>query len=135
MPELASSEDDSEDEPERNHILDSAARRARQARNPELMKSVEILQMVSRVWNEENPVDFLLFPYALAKVCPDRKPILLKRPYYWTRVVLSVDYENPTPLEDAQEIFRITAPRLLEVSIRHYMPRKTITIRTWRKKR
>lgn len=88
---------------------------------PELAssKSMEILQMESRVWNEENPFDLTLFPYALAKVCPDWKLILFKRPY-WTRVVLSVDYENPTPLEDPQEIFRITAPRLLEVSIGHY---------------
>ena len=62
----------------------------------------------------------LLFPYALAEVCPDWKLDLLERPYYWTHVVLSVDYECTTLLEDAEEIFQITAPRFLEVLIGHY---------------
>ncbi|KIM41151.1 hypothetical protein M413DRAFT_28216 [Hebeloma cylindrosporum] len=120
MPELDGSEEGSDDEPEPNHALNAAARSARQARNPELMKSMENQQMENRVWNEAHLFDRTLFPYALAKVCNDWKHILLQRPYYWTRVVLSVDYENATPLEDAEEIFRITAPRLLEVSIGHY---------------
>jgi len=95
---------------------------------------MEILQMESRVWNDDNLFDLTLFLTHWPKyVCPDWKLILFKRPY-WTRVVLSVDYENPTPLEDAQEIFRITAPRLLEVSMGTITPRATVTIRTWRKK-
>ena len=121
MPELDSSGEDSDDELEPNHTLNSEARSARQARRPELMKSMETLQMESRVWNEEyHPFGRKIFPYALAEVCPDWKLILLQRPYYWTRVVLSVDSKCATPLEDAKETFRITAPRFLEVSIGHY---------------
>jgi len=52
MPELDSSGEDSDDEPEPNHTLNSAARRIRQAQHPELMKSMETLQMESRVWND-----------------------------------------------------------------------------------
>jgi len=89
MPELDSSGEDSDDEPEPNHTLNSAAHRVRQAQRPELMKSMETLQMESWVWNEErHPFDrtlfLLLFPYALAEVCPDWKLDLLERPYYWT---------------------------------------------------
>ena len=117
IPKLDSSGEDSDDEPEPNHTLNSEARSTRQARRSELMKSMETLQMESRVWNEEyHPFGRKLFPYAL---CPDWKLILLQRPYYWTRVVLSVDSKCATPLEDAKETFRITAPRFLEVSIGH----------------
>ena len=47
MPELDSSGEDSDDEPEPNHTLNSAAHRVRQAQRPELMKSMETLQMES----------------------------------------------------------------------------------------
>ena len=82
LPELDSSGEDSDDEPEPNHTLNSATYHARQARHSEPMKSIETLQMEpSLKWGRS------IWSYALPiriggsmprlEIHPPKMPILL----------------------------------------------------------